>query len=145
AGGRVDRGSRRHLAPVTERPAPRRSRGRPRGRPDGDAVRAVPPRPLAHEARGHEGRASGARRPSARPPSGKDDRTPGDVATITKPKGRRFRAGEAALIGGRTHACGNGEAATARGPRQGPTAAPRRVRGLSPRTFPARRRASTEQ
>ena len=35
-------------------PAPRRRRGRPRRRPDGDALRPEPARALAHEARGHE-------------------------------------------------------------------------------------------
>ncbi len=49
-----------HVAPAAERPAARRSRGRARRRADGDGVRPVAARPLAHEARGHEGGAPGA-------------------------------------------------------------------------------------
>ena len=43
----------RHLAPAPVGAAARRSRGLARGHPDGDALRAEPARPLAHEARGH--------------------------------------------------------------------------------------------
>ena len=53
-----------HVAPAPVRAAPRRRRGRAGGNPDGDAVRSVATRALAHEARGHEGgapRALGAR------------------------------------------------------------------------------------
>ena len=52
---------RRQLAPAAVRPAARRGRGRAGGRADGDALRAEPARPLAHEARGHEARAPRAR------------------------------------------------------------------------------------
>ena len=44
------------------------------GRPDGDALRAEPARPLAHEARGHEARAPRARRRHPRPSRLEDDR-----------------------------------------------------------------------
>ena len=52
-----------HRLPVG--PAARRRRGRARGRPDGDAVRAEPARPLAHEARGHEGASTSSSRSQA--------------------------------------------------------------------------------
>ena len=74
AGGRVDPRGRGRVPPPAERPAARRGRGRARGRPDGDALRPEPARPLAHEARGHEGRALGAVGSGARPAGGQDDR-----------------------------------------------------------------------
>ena len=66
--------SRRNHAPASVRPAPRRRRGVARRYPDGDAVRAEPPRALAHEARGHTRGAPRARRLRARPSRVQDDR-----------------------------------------------------------------------
>ena len=71
---RIDQGGRRQVAPPAERPAPRCRGGRARRRADGDAVRPVAARALAHEARGHQGGASRAVRPGARPPHVEDDR-----------------------------------------------------------------------
>ena len=75
----ADRLRRRGVREVPARPtglpgaAPRRSRGLPRGCPDGDALRPEPPRAVAHEARGHEARAPRARSRSPRPARRQDD------------------------------------------------------------------------
>src|SRR5207237_6656941 len=55
ARGRSDPGGGRDVAPPAERPAPRCGRGGAGGDSDRDAVRAISPWALAHEARGHEG------------------------------------------------------------------------------------------
>src|SRR5262249_23447905 len=52
----------------------RRRGGGARGCSDGDAVRAVAPGSLAHQARGHEGGAPRACGAGARPADGEDDR-----------------------------------------------------------------------
>ena len=80
---------RRHLASAAVRAAPRRRRGRPRRRADGDAVRAEPPRPVPHEARGHARRAPRARRRGARPAGRQHDR-PGLLRSV---EARRSPAG----------------------------------------------------
>ena len=64
---RVDPRGERDVAPAAERAAARRGRGRARRRADGDALRAVAARAVAHEARGHEEGASRAVGRSARP------------------------------------------------------------------------------
>ena len=74
---RGDPRGRRDVAPPPVGAAPRRGGGLARGRPDGDALRPEPARPLAHEARGHEARAPRALRRRARPARLEDDRLDG--------------------------------------------------------------------
>src|SRR5262249_44472221 len=64
--GGVDPRDRGHVPPAPVGAAPRRGRSRTRGNPDGDGLRSVLARALAHEARGHEGRAPRARGAGAR-------------------------------------------------------------------------------
>src|SRR3989441_91248 len=82
-------------APVATRPAARRRRSLPRGHPDGDAVRAEPARPLAHEAGRHEARASGTERASARQARVEDDRLADP--NLIRPRANQIRV----LLGGR--------------------------------------------
>src|SRR5207244_976291 len=59
---------------------------------DGDALRPVPPGPLAHEARGHEGGAPRAVGTGTRSPSLEDDRPRGRELTVRPPeRSKRMR------------------------------------------------------
>ncbi len=63
----ADARGRRDVPQASVWAAARRGRGGARGRSHGDAVRAEPARPVAHEARGHDRRAPRTERPCARP------------------------------------------------------------------------------
>src|SRR6266511_3671419 len=74
---------------------------------------------------------------------GSSDRAAADMSLAVAQRRQsrpEVRASAAALTAGRTHACGDGEAATARGPQQTPANALVGVRELGSRTFSAKRR-----
>ena len=110
---------RRHLAPAAVGPAARRRRGRARGRPDGDAVRPEPARPVPHEARGHAGGASRARRRCARPAGRRHDRAGHGTDRVghaheRDPRiAREWRSQRRATLSGTGHVAGDGRFAGA--------------------------------